>query len=122
MGKEKQEAESLNREKKRACANPFNRMIIFSPQGRKPQMFLTEMPCNDGGLCSQALCLKTQIKNSGLCEILDYVCTRSRNRTGTALSSHRILSPACLPVSPPGQVVQIYYYSVLDKAVNYQFD
>src|SRR5688500_16879635 len=31
--------------------------------------------------------------------------TRSRNRTGTTFSGHRILSPACLPVSPPGQKI-----------------
>ena len=27
-------------------------------------------------------------------------CTRSRGRTGTAITGHRILSPACLPIPP----------------------
>ena len=29
--------------------------------------------------------------------------TRSRDRTGTAITGHRILSPACLPIPPSGQ-------------------
>ena len=28
------------------------------------------------------------------------LCTRSRDRTGTAITGHRILSPACLPIPP----------------------
>ena len=29
--------------------------------------------------------------------------TRSRDRTGTAIAGHRILSPACLPIPPSGR-------------------
>ena len=31
------------------------------------------------------------------------LCTRGGTWTRTAISGHRILSPACLPISPPGQ-------------------
>ena len=38
---------------------------------------------------------------------------RSRNRTGTEFNLRRILSPVCLPISPPGlmsiQTVRIIY-------------
>ena len=27
-------------------------------------------------------------------------CTRNRGRTGTGITAHRILSPACLPIPP----------------------
>ena len=30
------------------------------------------------------------------------ICTRDRHRTGTNISVHRILSPARLPIPPPG--------------------
>ena len=30
-------------------------------------------------------------------------CTRNRGRTGTGITAHRILSPACLPIPPSEQ-------------------
>ncbi len=35
-------------------------------------------------------------------------CTRSRNRTGTTITGHWILSPARLPIPPPGQRLIFY--------------
>lgn len=42
-------------------------------------------------------------------------CARDRNRTDTAFTGNRILSPARLPVPPPGQTDELqnnifYYY------------
>ena len=45
--------------------------------------------------------------------------TRNRGRTGTGISAHRILSPACLPIPPSEQslkTVQMYnFYFILQK-------
>ncbi len=38
------------------------------------------------------------LKSSGI-----FAGTRSRDRTGTAIAGHRILSPACLPIPPSGR-------------------
>src|SRR5690606_13556291 len=35
---------------------------------------------------------------------IDLVGARDRNRTGTAVTRRGILSPLCLPISPPGRV------------------
>ena len=32
-----------------------------------------------------------------------FSCTRNRGRTGTGITAHRILSPACLPIPPSEQ-------------------
>ena len=32
-----------------------------------------------------------------------FFCTRNRGRTGTGITAHRILSPACLPIPPSEQ-------------------
>ena len=47
-----------------------------------------------------------------------YICgARGRNRTGTAFKSRRILSPVCLPISPPGlsgcEEPEIIYYRLI---------
>ena len=42
-------------------------------------------------------------------------CTRNRGRTGTGISAHRILSPACLPI-PPSEPL-----SLLKDGANVQF-
>ena len=39
-------------------------------------------------------------KRKGEAKNLSFVGTRNRGRTGTDLSVHRILSPACLPIPP----------------------
>ena len=36
-------------------------------------------------------------------KLSDFTGTRSRDRTGTAITGHRILSPACLPIPPSGR-------------------
>ena len=33
-------------------------------------------------------------------------CAPDGSRTRTTVSGHRILSPACLPVPPPGQIIK----------------
>ena len=33
-----------------------------------------------------------------------FPCTRGRDRTGTNITAHRILSPACLPIPPLGHL------------------
>ena len=39
-----------------------------------------------------------------VCKCLGFFTgTRSRGRTGTAITGHRILSPACLPIPPSGR-------------------
>ena len=35
---------------------------------------------------------------------LSFFCTQDGSRTRTDITIHRILSPACLPIPPPGQV------------------
>ena len=48
---------------------------------------------------------------------------RSRNRTGTEFNLRRILSPVCLPISPPGpmsiQTVRIIYDRLVKFSKNY---
>ena len=45
-------------------------------------------------------------------------CTRSRGRTGTAITGHRILSPACLPIPPFEQHgTKVVYYLRLSKTI-----
>ena len=39
-------------------------------------------------------------KSAGYHLIISAFGTRSRGRTGTAITGHRILSPACLPIPP----------------------
>ena len=50
---------------------------------------------------------------------------RSRNRTGTEFNLRRILSPVCLPISPPGpmsiQTVGIIYDRLVKFSKNYCF-
>lgn len=46
-------------------------------------------------------CIWFRKRNRGL--TISPLCTRSRDRTGTAITGHRILSPACLPIPPSGQ-------------------
>ena len=50
---------------------------------------------------------------------------RSRNRTGTEFNLRRILSPVCLPISPPGpmsiQTVRIIYDRLVKFSKNYCF-
>ena len=57
--------------------------------------------------------------------------TRSRDRTGTAITGHRILSPACLPIPPSeqppfgrkaGQKYELIFYSARKRAVLVRLD
>ena len=41
-----------------------------------------------------------KIKSLIIIVLSGILCTRSRDRTGTAITGHRILSPACLPIPP----------------------
>ena len=36
----------------------------------------------------------------------DFVCTEGRNRTGTNINVRGILSPLCLPISPPRRIIE----------------
>ncbi len=54
-----------------------------------------------------------QMKNrqqSKYLAISDFLRTRSRGRTGTDITVHRILSPACLPIPPSGQIMGVGPY------------
>ena len=52
-----------------------------------------------------------ECKKERLCNCLVFdnlqslICARDGNRTRTDISVHRILSPACIPISPPEQTV-----------------
>lgn len=57
--------------------------------------------------------------------------TRSRDRTGTAITGHRILSPACLPIPPSeqppfdrkaGQKYELIFYSARKRTVLVRLD
>ncbi len=43
---------------------------------------------------------RLRVQKKGVREIELLFSTRSRGRTGTAITGHRILSPACLPIPP----------------------
>ena len=45
------------------------------------------------------------------------LCTRSRDRTGTAITGHWILSPARLPIPPSGHQVDLSYQNVLISSI-----
>ena len=58
-------------------------------------------------------------------------CTRSGNRTRTAIAGHRILSPACLPIPPSELIInnkikiKKYYYSknnIKERRANNLYD
>ena len=71
------------------------------------------------------ICLDRAMYNiEGLtAEDLDLDGARSRNRTGTEFNLRRILSPVCLPISPPGhgnkQTVGIIYDRLVKFPKNY---
>jgi hypothetical protein len=37
------------------------------------------------------------------------LCAPGRGRTGTDITVHRILSPACLPIPPPGHILTFFF-------------
>ncbi len=60
------------------------------------------MIMNDNG-CKGMINHKNLYSLIFLC-FLRFFGAQNRNRTGTAFSSRRILSPLCLPISPPGRM------------------
>ena len=44
---------------------------------------------------------------------------RSRNRTGTEFNLRRILSPVCLPISPPGPMSILTVRIIYDRLVKF---
>ena len=67
-----------------------------------------------------------------VCKCLGFFTgTRSRDRTGTAITGHRILSPACLPIPPSeqppfvrkaGQKYELIFYSARKRTVLVRLD
>ena len=55
------------------------------------------------------LFVKNQSFNRNNSHQFTFLSTRGRARTGTAITGHRILSPACLPIPPLGRGIFVVH-------------